>query len=153
MQAEITRWAALVSLTLIPWIELRGSIPLGLAWNLPWWWVFAVATAANALIFLPTWAILALAYERWLKRTFVRALVEGVRHRGQSLIEKYGTVGLALFVAIPLPGTGAYSGTVLAFLMGIPPGRAFAAVAAGVLAAGVVVTLLSTGVITGIRLL
>lgn len=153
MPGELVQWLTLAALTFVPWIELRGSIPLGLAWGLPWPWVFAVATAANVLVFVPTWAVLWLFYKRWLSRTFVRGPVEGVRRKGQHLIEKYGAVGLALFVAVPLPGTGAYSGTALAFLMGIPPVRAFASVGAGVVAAGVIVTLVSTGVLTGIRLL
>lgn len=153
MPGQLVQWVTLVTLTFVPWIELRGSIPLGLAWELPWPWVFVLATAANILVFVPVWGILWLFYERWLSRTFVRDLVEGARRRGQPLIEKYGAVGLALFVAVPLPGTGAYSGTALAFLMGIPPVRAFASVAAGVAAAGVIVTLVSTGVVSGIRLL
>lgn len=153
MSGEPLRWLTLVGLTFVPWIELRGSIPLGLAWDLPWTWVFVVATAANVLVFVPTWAVLWLFYERWLRRTFVRGLVEGVRRRGRRLVERYGALGLAVFVAVPLPGTGAYAGTALAFLMGIPPVRAFLSVAVGVLGAGVVVTLVSTGVLSGIRLL
>lgn len=153
MSGEPLRWLTLAGLTFVPWIELRGSIPLGLAWDLPWTWVFVVATAANVLVFVPTWAVLWLFYERWLRRTFVRDLVEGVRRRGQRLVERYGALGLAVFVAVPLPGTGAYAGTALAFLMGIPPVRAFLSVAVGVLGAGVVVTLVSTGVLSGIRLL
>lgn len=153
MPGELVQWLTLAALTFVPWIELRGSIPLGLAWELPWPWVFAVTTATNVLVFVPTWAVLRLFYERWLSRTFVRGLVEGVRRKGQHLIDKYGAVGLALFVAVPLPGTGAYAGTALAFVMGIQPVRAFASVGAGVVVAGVIVTLVSTGVLTSIRLL
>lgn len=153
LHITLSPWLALVALTWVPWIELRGSIPLGLAWQLPWPGVFLAATGANALIFWPVWAVLQLGYRRWLQRTFVGALVEGVRRRGRSLVERYGAVGLALFVAVPLPGTGAYAGTALAFLMGVPPVRAFISVAAGVVAAGVIVTLISTGVLTGLRLL
>lgn len=148
----MSRWAVLVGLTLVPWVELRGSIPLGLAWNLPWPAVAAVAIVANSLVFAPVYLALDFAYERWLKGTFVRTLVERARGRGQHLVERYGALGLALFVAVPLPGTGAYSGTALAFLMGLPPGRAFVAVAAGVALAGLVVTALSTGVLAGLRL-
>ncbi|BAS28336.1 hypothetical protein LIP_2500 [Limnochorda pilosa] len=149
--ATVSRWAMLVGVTLVPWIELRGSIPLGLAWNLPWYGVALVAVAANVLVFVPTYAALALLYDRWLSRTFVRALVERARRRGQPLIARHGTWGLALFVAVPLPGTGAYSGTALAFLLGLPANRAFGAVAAGVVLAGMVVTLVSTGVLAGVR--
>lgn len=149
----LSRWATLVGLTLVPWIELRGSIPLGLAWRLPWPAVVSVAALTNALIFVPVYAGLALLYDRWLKGTPVGTLVEGVRRRGRGLVERYGALGLALFVAVPLPGTGAYSGTALAFLMGVPPVRAFLAVGAGVAGAACIVTLVSTGVLAGLRLL
>lgn len=149
----MSRWVMLVGLTLVPWVELRGSIPLGLAWDLPWPAVAAVAIVANSLVFVPVYLALAFAYERWLKGTLVGSLVERARSRGQRLVERYGALGLTLFVAVPVPGTGAYSGTALAFLMGLPPWRAFVAVAAGVALAGLVVTLLSSGVLAGLRLL
>lgn len=147
----VSRWLWLAGVTLVPWIELRGSIPLALAWEMPWGWVLAAAVAVNALIFFPTYFGLKLFYERWLSRTILRRWVEGVRRKGEPLIRKYGVVGLALFVAVPLPGTGAYSGSALAFLFGYPPRRAFLSVVLGVLIAGVVVTLLSTGVLAGLR--
>jgi len=149
----LSPWVSVALLTLVPWIELRGSIPLGLAWELPWPGVFLLATASNALLFWPVWLVLHFGYERLLRRTVVGRLVERVRERGHDLVERYGAVALALFVAVPLPGTGAYAGTALAFLMGIPPVRAFVAISAGVLSAGIVVMLLSTGVLAGLRLL
>ena len=147
------RWALLAALTWVPWIELRGSIPLGLAWQLPWPAVVAVAVLANVAIFVPVHAVLRLLYDRWLHRTWLRRPVEVVRRRGAHLVQRHGTWGLALFVAVPLPGTGVYAGTVLAFLMGIPPVRAFVAVAVGTVGAAALVTLASTGVLAGLRLL
>ena len=63
------------------------------------------------------------------------------------MVEKYGALGLILFVAIPLPITGAWTGCVAAFLFGVRKRWAVACIAAGVLIAGVIVTLASTGVI------
>jgi uncharacterized membrane protein len=64
-------------------------------------------------------------------------------------VDRYGFLGLALFVAIPLPLTGAYTGTILAWLLGTDWRKAFPAVALGVLVAGIVVLLVTLGVIEG----
>lgn len=66
--------------------------------------------------------------------------------RKKHSINKYGPIGLALFVAIPLPLTGAWSGAVLAFLLGIRKRHAFFAILAGVILAGLIVTAIAGGV-------
>ena len=67
---------------------------------------------------------------------------ERTRRKGGA-VEKYGPWGLVLVVAIPLPGTGAWTGSILAYLMGMPFKRAFPPIALGVLIAGVIVTAMS----------
>lgn len=152
MDGMVAKTLTLIAVTLVPWIELRGSIPLGLAWGMPWYLVSGFAVLANVLVFIPVYFLLHLFYERWFSRVaLVRRWVERVRVKGREPVEKYGVWGLAVFVAIPLPGTGAYSGTLLAFLMGMPAGRAFLAVGSGVVGAGVLVTLAATGVLAGLR--
>lgn len=146
-----TRWLLLVALTWVPWFELRGTIPLGLAWGMPWWPVVLVVLAANVLLFWPTWLALSLFYERWLKHTLVRHVIERTRRRSDAAVERFGPIGLLLFVALPLPGTGAYTGTALAFVTGMPVMKAFRSVALGVLVDGIIITFISTGVITGWR--
>lgn len=144
--------AGVVLLTALPWIELRGSIPLGVA--LGWHPVTAgaVAIAANWLIILPSYFVLDLFYARWFSRVaWVRRLVERVRARGGAIVERYELLGLALFVAVPLPGTGAYAGVTLAWLSGLPRWRGMAAVAVGVAIAGVVVTLAVSGAVAAFR--
>lgn len=142
----------LVGLTLIPWIELRGTIPLGIAMGYHPLWVLAVAIVANCALIAPTFLVLDLLYARWLSRwAFLRRQLDRVRAAGSSYIDRYGLPGLALFVAVPLPGTGAYSGTMLAWVMGLKRRPAMIAIAAGVVGAGVVVTLAATGIITLIR--
>lgn len=148
----LTKLLALVAVTFVPWIELRGAIPLGLAWGIPWLTVFLVTVAANILVFVPVYYLFALFYDRWFSRIeLVKRWVEKVRERGREPVDKYGIWGLAVFVAVPLPGTGAYSGTLLAFLLGFPPGKALIAVGLGVFAAGVLVTLAAMGMLAGLR--
>lgn len=139
-------------ITLIPAVELRGSIPVGLALELHPLAVFLVAVAANCLLIPPSFLVLDLTYERWLsKSAFVRAQVERIRAAGQKLVDRYELLGLMFFVAVPLPGTGAYSGVLLAWLLGTRRAASMLAIAAGVVLAGVAVLLIATGVLAGLR--
>ncbi|OFX30024.1 MAG: hypothetical protein A2Z07_13025 [Armatimonadetes bacterium RBG_16_67_12] len=144
----------IVALTALPWIELRGSIPLAIA--LGWDPVAAGAMGiiANWLIIVPGYFFLDLFYERWFSRfAFIRRLVKRVREKGAGLIERYELLGLALFVGVPLPGTGAYAGVTLAWLLGLRRWRAMAAVALGVVVAGIAVTLVASGALIALRTL
>jgi uncharacterized membrane protein len=133
--------------TVLPISELRGGIPLGISSGLPPWFVFLIAVIANALIFFPIFFALRLFYEKFLFRIplFDRYL-DSLRKRGKPKVDKYGFWGLFLFVAVPLPLTGAYTGTILAWLLGMNWRRAFPAVGLGVLVAGIVVFLITLGV-------
>lgn len=145
-------WIA--ALSLVPWVELRGSIPLGIARGYPPLWTFLLCTLANLLVIVPGWLALDLCYDRFLSRiAWVRRQVERVHAKGTPYVQRYELAGLALFVAVPLPGTGAYAGTLLAWLLGLPRVKAWAAVALGVVAAGAVVTAASVGLVAGWRLL
>jgi uncharacterized membrane protein len=142
------------AVTLVPWIELRGAIPLGLAMGYHPLLVFAVSVGVNCLLVIPGFLVLDLLYARWLAAfPWVHAQVERVRVQGSRYVERYELLGLALFVAVPLPGTGAYSGTLLAWLLGLDRRRAGLAIAAGVLGAGAIVTLAATGVVSFLRML
>jgi len=76
-------------------------------------------------------------FDWWFTRTKKRS----------KIIEEYGTLGLILFVAIPLPMTGAWSGCVASYLLGMRLRYAFPAIALGVIIAGIVVTLTTVGII------
>jgi len=145
--------ALLIGLTLIPGVELRGTIPVGIAMGYHPLWVMAVAIVTNCVLVVPTFMALDLLYARWFSRwAFLRRQVDRVRASGGSYVQRYGLPGLALFVAVPLPGTGAYSGALLAWVIGLPRRAALAAIAVGVVGAGIIVTLAATGVITALRL-
>ncbi|MGH2348342.1 MAG: COG2426 family protein [bacterium] len=150
----MTGLVIIAAVTLVPWIELRGAIPLGLAMGYHPLLVFAISVGVNCLLVIPGFVALDLLYTRWLSAIpWVRAQVERVRARGSRYVERYELLGLALFVAIPLPGTGAYSGTLLAWLLGLDRRRAGVAIAAGVLTAGVAVTLATLGVVSVLKVL
>ncbi len=74
--------------------------------------------------------------------TFFQWLFERTRRKGNRVIEKYEEIGLLAFVAIPLPGTGAWTGALIAFLFGLNFKKSFLVITVGVFIAGVIVTCL-----------
>jgi uncharacterized membrane protein len=141
--------AKFVLVTASPISELRGGIPLGISLGLDPWFTFFVAIVVNALIFFPVFFVLRLFYDRFLFRIplFGRYL-DSLRKRGKPIVDKYGFWGLFLFVAVPLPFTGAYTGTILAWLLDVDWKKAFPAVGVGVIVAGVIVFLITLGVVS-----
>jgi len=146
MTREIA-WVLLA--TVSPISELRGGIPLGISFGLDPLFTFFIAVIANILIFFPIFFALRLFYDKLLSRIPLSdKYLDNLRKRGKPIVEKYGFWGLTLFVAIPLPITGAYTGTILAWLVGMSWKKAFPAVGLGVIVAGIVVLLITLGVIS-----
>ncbi len=148
-------------LSMLPITELRGAIPWAMAsppygGGLGWREAFLFATLGNMVPIVPLLVFLERGYqyvrrypfwERFFERIFART-----RRRGK-VVEKYRAIGLTLFVGVPLPGTGAWTGALAAFVFGIPFRYAVPAIVAGVLIAGVLITLASLGVISVFRVL
>jgi uncharacterized membrane protein len=134
-------------ISMVPIFELRGAIPIGiLGYHMPWWEVFAVSVIGNILpIFLilllmdPVRKLLAgiPAYDRFFEWLFAHT------RKKSGAIEKYEALGLILFVAIPLPGTGAWSGALAAYIFGLPYWKSLFCCFLGVIGAGIVVTILT----------
>ncbi|MGM9937095.1 MAG: COG2426 family protein, partial [Candidatus Ornithomonoglobus sp.] len=76
--------------------------------------------------------------------------IEAKAMKKSTQIEKYGYLGLFLFVAVPLPGTGAWTGSLLAVLFGLKPAKSLLFIFLGVLTAGFVISALSFGLIQNI---
>ena len=144
----VEKIAQVLLATVLPISELRVGIPLGiLEYHLDPFLVFCIAVIANILIFFPIFFALRLFYDKVLYRIplFDRYL-GNLRKRGKPIVDKYGFWGLFLFVAVPLPLTGAYTGTILAWLLDMDWRKALPAVALGVIVAGVVVLLITLGI-------
>ena len=150
----MTREIALVLLvTLSPLSELRGGIPLGISLGLDPLMTFAIAVIANALLFFPIFFFLRFFYPRLLSRfEMLNRYLVRVRTKGKPKVDKYGFLGLALFVAIPLPLTGVYTATILSWLLAMEWRRAFLAIGLGAIGAGIIVLLITLGVTEGVRL-
>ena len=140
--------------TMLPVSELRGGIPVGIALGLEPISVFIFAVVTNALIFFPIFFGLKIFYNRFfLLLPFARKIVERTRKKGKPYIDKYGVWGLIIFVGVPLPITGAWTGILLAWLFGLDWKRSFIAVCIGVLISGTIVMLISLGLLNGLKML
>jgi uncharacterized membrane protein len=135
-----------------PVAELRGGIPLGLSLGLDPVLTLIIAVVANSILFLPIFGLLELLYKRLLYRVKIfNSYLEWIRRRGKPWVDKYGFLGLTLFVAMPLPTTGVYTGTTLSWLLGMDWKRAYLATGLGVLLSGVIVLLTALGIITTLK--
>ena len=137
-------------ISLIPTIELRGGIIAGYLLGLPWLRNLVVAVIANVIPvpFILFFIKKVLAFMR--KHGILVKLVDWIEARGQSKsseVTKYEVFGLMLFVAIPLPGTGAWTGSLVAALLEMDVKKAMLSVFAGVLVAGFIMTVLSYGLL------
>jgi uncharacterized membrane protein len=143
----------IIIFSLLPISELRGSIPIGLSSGLPLSIVFPVAVLSNVLVFPVFYFFLTFIHELLMKWVLYRKsfnyFLEKTRKKVGPKVEKYGYLGLTLFVAMPLPATGAYTGTLGAWFFKMQKRKSFLAVFLGVVLAGIIVTIVS---VFGIRL-
>lgn len=137
-------------ISMVPFIELRGGIIVGLALELPWYEVFPICFAGNILP-IPFVIMFGRKLLDWFGNTrlFGRFVTKYKRKLAEKSkkVKKYGPFGLALFVGIPVPGTGAWSGALLAVLLNLRLKLAVPAILAGLLLAGTIITLGTSGVL------
>ena len=137
-------------ISMIPVVELRGAIPVGVGLGLPAWQVTLAAMAGN-LLPIPFLILFTRRVFEWLRKMSPRlerlvARLENKAASKEHLIRKYEVLGLVILVAIPLPGTGAWTGALVAAVFDMRLKRAMPAITLGVVIAGIIVTLLSCGV-------
>jgi uncharacterized membrane protein len=127
----------------LPIAELRGAIPLALAYDFPWYYAFLFGVLGNLIpipiILLALKPLIALLSRIGFLNKIMQWYFTWTKRRAKS-IERYGWVGLMLFVAVPLPVTGAWTGSILAVLLGMKFKYAFSSIVLGVIIAGVIVT-------------
>jgi len=144
-------------IAMLPIVELRGAIPWALTLGgLEWPQAVTIAIIGN-LVPIPLILLLLGPVSRLLSRwplfdRFFQWLFARTRRKGRA-IERYQALGLILFVGIPIPGTGAWTGSLAAFVFGIPFRRAMGCILIGVFLAAVIVTLSTLGVIGVVRLI
>ena len=131
-------------ISMVPVIELRGAIPYGVGFGLVPWVVCILAILGNMLP-VPFILLFIRKILEWMKRYEklgkIATKLEDRAANKSGKVKKSEFIGLMLFVAIPLPGTGAWTGALIAALMKMRIRRALPTILAGVVIAGIIVTL------------
>ena len=136
-------------ISMVPVIELRGAIPIGVGAGLSPWLAIGVSIIGN-LVPVPFIIIFIKKIFAWLRNVSNKldGLVTRLEKRAEDksvTVQKYAFWGLFVLVAIPLPGTGAWTGALVAAMLEMPLKKAFPAIVLGVLGAGVIVSFVTYG--------
>jgi len=131
---------------MLPAIELRGGVPVGNWMGMSPWTTLAICIVGNMLPIAPT--LLA------LRSDFVKKLAKPLLVRAEKKLAglptgQSRTLALALFVGVPAPGTGAWTGAIIAYLLDMPFAESMGAIFAGVVLAGLIMTVLTLAGKTG----
>ena len=140
-------------LSMVPIIELRGAVPIGVGWGYPFWMVFIICVLGNILP-VPILIPFAGKVLRWCAEwphigwIFQKIIDMGNRKVAKAKSSQHAILfALYLFVAIPAPGTGAWTGCLIATLLQMKVKDAFLPIAAGVATAGIIMGIASYGVL------
>lgn len=136
---------------MLPVLEIRGAIPVGVAAGLDPWSAFFVGFVGNMLP-VPFLILLTRKIIEWMKKHHIldklTSFLERKGSQKAQTVQKYSFWGLFILVAIPLPGTGAWTGALVASLLDMRLKRALPAIAMGDIVAGLIVLLATYGVVS-----
>ena len=149
-QGPVGEFCFTILVSMVPIVELRGGIPFGVTLGLPVWAAYLAAVIGNILP-VPFILVYIRRIFQWMRRRLPRLnrLVDKLERKAPlkgRRVTKYKYLGLMLFVAIPLPGTGAWTGALAAAFLDMPLRKAIPSIFAGILIAGIVISILTFGV-------
>ncbi len=145
-------------LTVVPLVELRGGLPVIVDYclknNLSIIPYFLIVVLLNIFVIFLAYTFLEFIHIHLMKWKFYSKIFNGfvkrLRRKNENFEERFNNLGflaLVIFVAVPLPGTGAWSGTLIAWLFGLEKKKSVAAISLGVIIAGILILLASLGVL------
>lgn len=150
LSTTLGKFIATFFISMVPVLELRGAIPIGVGYGLPYWAAVIISVIGNLVpvpfIILFIRKIFELM-RKWSPK--LDGIVTKLEKRAESksdVVQKYAFWGLFILVAIPLPGTGAWTGALVAAMLDMRLKRAFPAIALGVLGAAAIVTFATYGI-------
>ena len=138
--------------SMIPIIELRGAIPMGFAFGMPMWLTYLLSVLGNMLP-VPFILLFIKAVLTWMGNSKIKffnkvaAWLNRKVEKNRGRIEKYSFWGVCFFVAVPLPVTGAWTGSLVAAMIDMKFWKAFLSCLFGVMIAGVIMTIISYGLL------
>lgn len=140
----LTRELAVLLMAIVPGVELRGAIPVAIALGMNSAEAFWVSYAGSLVPAIPVLVFLPPLLAQWRRSNFMAPVAGWItrraHHKGRNL-NRYSLWGLLIFVALPVPSTGVWTGSMIAAVLGIPPKRSLIAIALGNLIAGVLITI------------
>ncbi len=143
-------------ISMVPIIELRGAIPIGQGLGLGFWECYLLSVFGNMLP-IPIILLFVRKVLSWMKGVKhldkIALWVERKADKNKDKITRYATWGLLVFVAIPLPGTGAWTGALVAALLDMRMKKALPAIFGGVVLAGLIVSLVTFGFLKSLEFL
>lgn len=144
------KYLSLFGMAMLPVLELRGSVPWGVAQDLNYAMVLIVSILGN-MVPVPFIILFIRRIFEWMKKKSERLAriaekLEARAHAKKDILVKYEMLGLFILVAIPLPGTGAWTGSLVAAIFDLRMKNALPAIFCGVVTAGLIMTIVSHGV-------
>ncbi len=143
--------------SMLPIIELRGAIPLGAVLGVPWWLNYILAVLGNILP-VPFILLFIKKVLKWMTSSKIAffnkigTLLTDKADKNRMRIERFSFWGVCIFVALPLPMTGAWTGSLVAAVIDMKFWKALLSCFIGVLIAGVLMSLASYGVVSAFQI-
>ena len=141
----LVKYLIVFLVSMVPLIELRGAVPIGTGMGLPWHWTLIVSIVGNCLP-IPFILLFVKAVLKWMRGCSIQLFnkvsnwLYAKADKNRPKIEKYAAWGLFVFVAIPLPGTGAWTGALVASVFDMKKMPASLSIFGGVVTAGLIMT-------------
>ena len=150
-KTTLGKFIATFFISMVPVVELRLGLPYGIALGLDYWLALTAAVLGNMLP-VPFIIIYIRRIFAWLRKHYPKldgfvTRLENKAHLKSDIVRKYGPISLCIFVGIPLPGTGAWTGALIAAIMNIRLRHAIPSVLLGVLMAAAIMTGITFGII------
>ncbi len=150
-ETTLDRLLATFLISMVPVVELRGGLPYGIALGLPYPLALTAAVLGN-MVPAPFIIVYIRHIFAWLRKHFVKldgliTKLEQKAHVKGKIVQKYSVIGLCLLVAIPLPGTGAWTGALVAAMLDMRLKKAVSTIFLGVLIAAGIMTAVTFGAI------